>query len=99
MKIKTFVYWQQWSFESNGRVAIYSSDMGGSDYLFPIGECEVEIPDITEPTENERRQFVKGALEKQKKAILAETHKKVSDIDDKIAQLLCIELKGDENVI
>jgi hypothetical protein len=53
------------------------------------------MPDISAPTDNEIAQSMINAFEKQKQELLAETHKIVSALDDKIRQLSALEYHPD----
>ena len=101
MKLKLYLYHQQWTFDKEGEIAVFSfkmdDDTTGPRLRIFIGEYDVEIPDVEVPDEAEIKQIMVGGLRKQKETLQAETHVKLKEIDDKIQQLLCIEMKPEES--
>ena len=61
--------------------------------LVLIEKRNIEIPDVDIPSKEFITLTVISNLNEQKTQILAETYKKVSVIDERINQLLCIESK------
>jgi hypothetical protein len=97
MKIKIYLYHEEWSYSDEAKVVPwhikFDDEISASRIRLFIKEVEVEIPDV-KPFEKEAitKRMVNG-LEKEKEAIQAETHIKLKAIDDRIQQLLCIEMK------
>jgi hypothetical protein len=100
MKIRLYFYQEQYSWERTQRINVFTQPIDRNDVktisrIF-IMEHEVDIPELDFlPVDTVRKNLVAGLREK-KKEIQAETHKKLSEIDDKIQQLMCIEMKQGE---
>jgi len=90
MKIKLYVYWQQYDFEETGKLEFWHCEIGENTNRLFIREIEVDVPDIELPTHEQMARIKVAALQSEKKAILAECHQKISVIDDKIQQLLSL---------
>jgi hypothetical protein len=90
MKVKTTVhiYHAQYSWEKEARFQIYSLKIDDTEHMTYVGtrEIEIEVPDNYDP----RAQKIE-ALEKQKQKVMAEFHKTVTDINEKISKLQAIE--------
>ena|ERR1035437_8021994 len=96
MKLKLFYFYK------TGYVAKDASPIEAStidwrtcsmmDRVF-IQELEIDVPDCVEPSREEITNGIISDLTRQKNEILAETHRKVKVLDDKIQELLCIEMK------
>jgi hypothetical protein len=101
MKIKLYLYHEQWAYDKDAHVAAWhvllDDEVNTSRVRIKIGECEVDIPeDIKLLTEQEVKQIMVDGFKKEKEELQAETFVKIKAIDDKIQQLLCIELKQGE---
>lgn len=91
MKVKAFLHYAIAPFCGEPRFKLYPFDMASSDTgQVLIGEVEAEVPDCEPPSKEFCTQRVVAGLEKEKKAILAETHIRVKSIDDRIQNLLCL---------
>jgi hypothetical protein len=90
MKVKTTVhiYHAQYSWEKEARFQIYSLKIDDTEHMTYVStqEIEIEVPDNYDP----RAQKIE-ALEKQKQKVMAEFHKTVTDINEKISKLQAIE--------
>jgi hypothetical protein len=97
MKIRLYFYQEQYSWELTPRINVFTqptdlNDVETISRIF-IMEYEVDVPDLDFlPVDTVRKNLVAVLCEK-KKEIKAETHMKLSEIEDKIQQLLCIEMK------
>jgi hypothetical protein len=100
MKIKMYFYHEQYSWEKNGRIGIWTSKINDSadesSIRVYLAEQEIEIPELKMLTEMQVKQVFIEGLKNLKKELQAETHVKMQKIDDKIQQLLCIEMKPEE---
>ena len=95
MKLKLYYYWNHPTYASKGSIEASTVDFRGlaicmNQRVF-IKEEEIEIPDCAEPSRNEISAELVKNLKAEKSEILAEAHKRVSQIDEKINQLLCLE--------
>lgn len=92
VKIKGFVHWHKYEWDSEPQYAIWRCDMSdnGPEYVC-IGEreFETEIPDDFDPRPSQI-----SALRKAKQEILADAQLKVNNIEEQIQSLLCIEHKA-----
>lgn len=98
MKIKLFYFYNVPSYVRDvDRLEASTIDWRG-DYqgakVF-IQELEIDVPDCEVPTKEELASGMIANLKKEKNNILAETHKKVSEIEDKIMRLSAITYHGD----
>ena len=95
MKLKLYYYWNHPTYASKGSIEASTVDWRGFEALmterFFLKEEEVEVPDCAEPSRNEISAELVKNLKAEKSEILAEAHKRVSQIDEKINQLLCLE--------
>jgi hypothetical protein len=90
MKIKTTVHihYSKCSWEETHEYLVFSHKMDDTNYRVHIGEQEIEIelPDDFDPRS---RQI--AALEAEKKRVMAEYQKTVTDITERINKLQAIE--------
>lgn len=90
MKVKTTVYIHhaQWSFEKTGTFQVFSAKLDDTEYRTYVGEQEIEIdvPDNYDP----RAQKI-TALEKEKQKVMADYHKTMTEINERISNLQAIE--------
>ena len=98
MKIKLFYFYDGASYiRDENRIEASSIDWRGDyqgDKVF-IKELEIDIPDCEAPTKEDLASGMIANLKEEKNKILAETHKKISEIEDKIMQLSAITYQGD----
>ena len=95
MKATFYVFFAQYDWEEVGKLIFWHVKVPEtSDRVF-IREIELDIPDVGLPTRDQMARIKVTALESERQAILAETHRKVQVIDDKIRQLSAIEFKGE----
>ena len=96
MKIKLFYFYNTgYVMDEEKHMEVTSIDWRGAyqgDRVF-IQELEVDVPDCDVPSKEELANGMIEVLKEQKKSILAETHRKVSAIDERIQQLLCLDNK------
>ena len=97
MKIKLYLYHEQWAYDKEGKITAWGvelpDDINTSRVRVKLGECEVDIPDVELLGERELKQIMVDGYRKEKEQIQADTFVKLKAIDDKIQQLLCIEMK------
>ena len=90
MKIKTTVHihFQKFSWETEGKFIVFYVPLDDTQDRTYVGEQEIEIdiPDDYDP----RAQQV-AALEALKQKVMADYHKSVTDINDRISKLLALE--------
>ena len=90
MKVKTtvHVYHSQYSWEEKAKYAAYPMKIDDTEYVTCVGtqEIEIEVPDNYDP----RAQKV-AALEKYKQKVMADYHKTVTEINDRISKLQALE--------
>jgi len=90
MKIKTTVHihYQKYDWENKGQFQVYSCRLGDGAHRTYVGpqEIEIEVPDDYDP----RAQQI-AALEAEKKRVMAEYQKTVTDITERINKLQAIE--------
>ncbi len=81
-----------------GKVSHTTSDMTGDNYLC-IAETKVKIKVPAQKTDI--KQLVINALKEEKKKQMAEYHKRMFELQEKIDSLLCLtyQPRGDEAVI
>ena len=96
MKIKIYYFLR--SFMSESTVEASTSDMRGIDCLMTnrifLEETEIEIPDVPVPGKAEICASMVRNLEKQKSDLQAATHLQLVVINEKINQLLCLEVQS-----
>ena len=90
MKLKTTVhiYFNQYSWETEGRFQVFSFKIDDSEHLTYVGEQEIEI-DVPENYDPRAQKI--AALEKQKQQVMADYHKTVMEINDRISKLQALE--------
>jgi hypothetical protein len=94
MKIEMLYYFDPSAPEERQIVAsMFERDTKYWPELVLIEKRNIEIPDVDIPSKEYITLTVISNLNEQKTQILAETYKKVSVIDERINQLLCIESK------
>ena len=90
MKIKTtvHVHYTQWPHEEKGVYQVFSVKLDDSKHRTYVGEqeIEIEVPDDFDP----RAQQI-AALEAEKKKVMAEYQRTVTDITERINRLQAIE--------
>lgn len=90
MKIKTTIYihHNQYSWEEKANYSFHSFKMSDTEHSTYVGqqEIEIEIPDNYDP----RVQKI-AALEKHKQEVMANYHKTVTKINERISKLQAIE--------
>ena len=90
MKVKTTVhiYHHQYSWETTARFQVYSLKMIDTEHQTYVGEQEIEI-DVPENYDPRAQKI--AALEKQKQKVMADYHKTVMDINERISNLQALE--------
>jgi len=101
MKIKLYFYQEQYNWENTPRIGVFTYKISGPNEIESMSrifimESEVEIEGLDFLPESVVRNEMVSDLRARKNKIQAETHKKLSEIDDKIQQLLCIEMKPEQ---
>ncbi len=88
VKITAHIYHTQHSWEKTGSYQVMYGKLDDCEYRTYVGEQEVEIevPDNYDP----RAQKI-AALEKHKQNVMAEYHKTLTEINDRISKLQAIE--------
>jgi hypothetical protein len=90
MKIKTtiHVHYQKYSWQSEGNFIVFYCQLDDTEDRTYVGpqEIEIEVPDDYDP----RAQQV-AALEALKQKVMADYHKSVTEINDRISKLLALE--------
>jgi hypothetical protein len=90
MKIKTAVHihYIKYHFDVKGEFQVYSCKLDDAEHRTYVGEqeIEIEVPDNYDP----RAQQI-AALEKQRQKVMADYHKTVTEINDRINKLQAIE--------
>ena len=90
MKIKTtaHVHYQKYKWEEKGEYRLASFKMDDNENRTYVGEQEIEIdiPDDYDP----RAQQI-AALEALKQKVMADYHKSVMEINDRLGKLLALE--------
>ena len=90
MKIKTTVHIHhaQWLWEETGTFQVFCAKLDDTEYRTYVGEqeIEIEVPDDYDP----RAQKI-AALEKHKQKVMADYHKTMMEINDRISNLQAIE--------
>ena len=93
MKTKLYFYHIQWPFSSESRIEISSEEYENAEYRTFICSHEVDLPEVAALTENEKAAALIKVFQDEKKDLQAKTHIKLTELDDKINQLLCLENK------
>ena len=95
MKINLYYFWTHPFCVSEGHVEVSTIDWRSSPACMKervfIKEEEIEIPDCAQQTRNRINSKLVDNLKAEKAELLAETHLRVSKIDEKINQLLYLE--------
>jgi hypothetical protein len=90
MKVKTTVhiYHSQYSWEAKAKFQVFSLKMDDTEHMTYVGqqEIEIEVPEGYDP----RAQKI-AALEAQKKKVMADFQKTLTDINARISNLQAIE--------
>ena len=90
MKIKTtaHIHYVKWKWEDKGRYEVFSCQLDDQEYRTYVGaqEIEIEVPDNYDP----RAQQI-AALEKEKQTVMADYHKSVIEINERISNLQALE--------
>ena len=94
-KVTFYVYWRQYSWESEGRLSFWDTKINDSEDCMFLKEVELMVPEIELPSRDQIARIKVTALESERQAILAETHRKVQVIEEKIRQLSAITYQGE----
>ena len=88
IKITVHIHHQKYEWEDEAQYLVYSHKFDDTDYRAHVceQEIEVEVPDDFDP----RAQQI-AALEKQKQKVMADYHKTVTEINDRISKLQALE--------
>jgi len=90
MKIKTIahIHYQKYSWEEKGEYRVASFKLDDNENRTYVGEqeIEIEVPDNYDP----RAQQI-AALEALKQKVMADYHKSVMEINERIGKLLALE--------
>jgi hypothetical protein len=90
MKVKTtiHIHYAKYLWEENGTYVVFSHKLDDDDHRTYIGEqeIEIEVPEDYDP----RAQKI-AVLEKKKQKIMADYHKTVMEINERISNLQAIE--------
>lgn len=88
IKIMAHVHYQKYAWQEKGEYRLASFKLDDSAERTYVGEQEIEI-DIPEDYDPRAQQI--AALEKQKQKVMADYHKSVMEINDRINKLLALE--------
>jgi hypothetical protein len=88
IKIMAHVHYQKYAWEEKGEYRLASFKLDDSAERTYVGEQEIEI-DIPEDYDPRAQQV--AALEALKKKVMADYHKSVMEINDRINKLLALE--------
>ena len=88
IKTTVHIHCEHFSWEKVQKFVVYACKLEDSEHRTYIGAQEVEIE---VPTDYDPREKQIAALEAQKKQAMAEFHKSVSEINDKISKLTALE--------
>jgi hypothetical protein len=88
IKIMAHVHYQKYAWQEKGEYRLASFKLDDSAERTYVGEQEIEI-DIPEDYDPRAQQV--AALEKQKQKVMADYHKSVMEINDRINKLLALE--------
>jgi len=88
VKVTAHIHYEQYSWENQGSYSIFSFKAGDTEHRTYVGEqeIEIEVPDDYDP----RAQKI-AALEKHKQKVMADYHKTVTEINDRISTLQALE--------
>lgn len=88
IKIKAHIHYNKYRWDNKGEFEVFSFKFDDDDRRIYVGEqeIEIEVPDNYDP----RPQQI-AALEAQKKKVMAEYQKTVTDITERINKLQAIE--------
>lgn len=90
MKVKTtlHIYYNQFSWQDKGDYTFFSCKLDDNESRTYVGEqeIEIEVPDDYDP----RAQKI-AALEKHKQKVMADYHKTMMEINERISNLQAIE--------
>ena len=88
IKIMAQVHYQKYAWQEKGEYRLASFKLDDSAERTYVGEQEIEI-DIPEDYDPRAQQV--AALEKQKQKVMADYHKSVMEINERINKLLALE--------
>ena len=88
IKIMAHVHYQKYAWQEKGEYRLASFKLDDSAERTYVGEQEIEI-DIPEDYDPRAQQV--AALEKQKQKVMADYHKSVMEINERIGKLLALE--------
>jgi hypothetical protein len=88
VKVTAHIHHSQYSWEAQGGFSVYSFKLDDTEFRTYVGEqeIEIEVPDDYDP----RAQKI-AALEKHKQKVMADYHKTVTEINDRISKLQALE--------
>ena len=88
VKVTAHIHYEQHPWENQGSYSILSFKAGDTEGRTYVGEqeIEIEVPDDYDP----RAQKI-AALEKHKQKVMADYHKTVTEINDRISKLQALE--------
>ena len=88
IKITAHIHHNQYSWDEKGEYQLFCVKLDDCEHRTYVGEqeIEIEVPDDYDP----RAQKI-AALEKQKQKVMAEYHKTVTEINERISKLQAIE--------
>jgi len=90
MKKTFYVFFSQYDWEPEGEIQFLHCKLPEDNNRIFIREIELDVPEIAMQTIDQIARCKVTALEKERQTILAETHQRVSIIDEKIRQLSAI---------
>jgi hypothetical protein len=88
IKITAHIHFVKYHFEEKGEYQIYSCQLDDAEHRTYVSEqeIEIEVPDGYDP----RAQQI-AALEKDKQGVMAEFHKTITNINERISKLQALE--------
>lgn len=88
IKITAHVYYSKYSWQDKGEYLVFYAKIDDTESQTYVSEqqIEIEVPDNYDP----RAQKI-AALEKHKQKVMADYHKMVTEINDRISKLQAIE--------
>ena len=88
VKVTAHIYYNQYSWQETGEFQLFYAKVDDTETMTYVGEqeFEIEVPDNYDP----RAQKV-AALEKYKQKVMADYHKTVTEINDRISKLQALE--------
>lgn len=88
VKVTAHIYHSQYSWQETGDFLLLYAKVDDTEAMIRIGEqeFEIDVPDNFDP----RAQKI-AALEKHKQKVMADYHKTVTEINDRISKLQAIE--------